>query len=246
MRRSRSSATPVARESSESSSTRSDGGRCVSHSPTVQRRRTTVGPTRKDQSQHGDGCIGRPCRSLLRRAHRACGPDAAGQQHRGDRRRYRRGGAPPHRGAGPRGRRGAYRQVEDARGHRVVRRATRVRAPRCAPTAPRRRAGNGEKVSATAVPAAERDGTRVVTKFGCALATREKAKAEIVGILGERARSGAGPITYGDLARQIKTLNVEPHAFAMFSLLGEVSDEEDSIGRGRLSAYVVSSETGPP
>ena len=55
--------------------------------------------------------------------------------------------------------RGPYHQVEDARGHRVVRRATRVRAPRCAPTAPLRRAGNGEKVSATAVPAAERDGT---------------------------------------------------------------------------------------
>jgi RNA polymerase sigma factor (sigma-70 family) len=36
------------------------------------------------------------------------------------------------------------------------------------------------------------------------LATWEKAKAEVVGILGERARSGAGPITYGDLARQIK------------------------------------------
>ena len=44
----------------------------------------------------------------------------------------------------------------------------------------------------------------MVTKFGYDLATREKAKAEIVGILGERARSGAGPITYGDLARQIK------------------------------------------
>ena len=36
------------------------------------------------------------------------------------------------------------------------------------------------------------------------LATWEKAKAEVVGILGERARSGAGPITYGDLARPIK------------------------------------------
>ena len=32
-------------------------------------------------------------------------------------------------------------------------------APRCAPTAPLRRAGNGEKVSTTVVPAAERDGT---------------------------------------------------------------------------------------
>src|ERR1035437_10035812 len=60
MRRSRSSATRVARESSESSSTRSYGARGVSHSPTVQRRRTTVGPTRKDQSQHGDGASADP------------------------------------------------------------------------------------------------------------------------------------------------------------------------------------------
>ena len=44
----------------------------------------------------------------------------------------------------------------------------------------------------------------MVTKFGYDLATREKAKAEIVGILGERAPSRAGPITYGDLARPIK------------------------------------------
>jgi hypothetical protein len=43
----------------------------------------------------------------------------------------------------------------------------------------------------------------VVTKFGYDLATREKAKAELVGTLGERAPSGAGPITYGDLARPI-------------------------------------------
>src|SRR5664279_1430973 len=136
MRRSRSSATPVARESSESSSTRSDGGRCVSHSPTVQRRRTTVGPTRKDQSQHGDGCIGQPCRSLLRRSHRA-----------------RRLGV-------------------------------------CGPTTSRR---------SSSIPAWRR-----------ATATREKAKAEIVGSLGERAPSGAGPITYGDLARQITDHHADP------------------------------------
>ena len=41
----------------------------------------------------------------------------------------------------------------------------------------------------------------MVTKFGDGLATRKKAKAEIVGIVGERAPSGVGPITSGDLAR---------------------------------------------
>jgi RNA polymerase primary sigma factor len=50
----------------------------------------------------------------------------------------------------------------------------------------------------------------VVTKFSYDLATREKAKAELVGTLGERARSGAGPITYGDLARQITDHHADP------------------------------------
>jgi RNA polymerase sigma factor RpoD-like protein len=50
----------------------------------------------------------------------------------------------------------------------------------------------------------------VVTKFGYDLATREKAKAELVGTLGERARSGAGPITYGDLARQVTDHHADP------------------------------------
>lgn len=86
----------------------------------------------------------------------------------------------------------------------------------------------------------------MATKFGYDLATWDKAKAEVVRILGERARSKAGPITYGDLARQIETIEVDPHDFAMFSLLGEVSSDEDTIGRGMLSAYVVSSESGAP
>src|ERR1035437_4238206 len=159
MRRSRSSATRVARESSESSSTRSYGGPGVSHSPTVQRRRTTVGPTRKDQSQHGDGCIGRPCRSPLRRVHRARGLGVAGQQHRGDRRRYRREARHLIVELVPEGAEVHTAKVKTLEDIGPVAELQESGALRCPPTALLRRAGNGEKVSTTAVPAAERDGT---------------------------------------------------------------------------------------
>ena len=83
-------------------------------------------------------------------------------------------------------------------------------------------------------------------KFGYELKAWEAAKDEIVSILDARVRGGRGPITYGALASSLTSISIEPHHFAMFAILGEVSDEEDSAGRGMLSAYVVSAETGIP
>jgi hypothetical protein len=86
----------------------------------------------------------------------------------------------------------------------------------------------------------------MTTKYGYERRDWDSAKVEIVKILGERARGGTGPITYGALAGQLKSISIEPHQFAMFSILGEISDGENSLGRGMLSAYVVSAETGMP
>lgn len=83
-------------------------------------------------------------------------------------------------------------------------------------------------------------------KFGYERRDWNAAKAEIVRILGDRVRGGRGPITYGELASKVKSISLEPHQYAMFAILGEVSDDEDSIGRGMLSAYVVTAETGIP
>jgi len=86
----------------------------------------------------------------------------------------------------------------------------------------------------------------MTTRYGYELRDWDAAKGETVTLLGERARSSLGPITYGALAGRLKSISIEPHQFAMFAMLGEISDEEDSLGRGMLSAHVVSAETGIP
>jgi hypothetical protein len=83
-------------------------------------------------------------------------------------------------------------------------------------------------------------------KFGYERRDWDAAKAEIVRILGDRVRGGRGPITYGELASKIKSISLEPHQYAMFAILGEMSGDEDAMGRGMLSAYVVTAETGIP
>ena len=82
-------------------------------------------------------------------------------------------------------------------------------------------------------------------KFGHERRHWDAAKAAVVAILGERVQSGRGPMTYGELAAKVKAISLEPHQYAMSAILGEVSDDEDSVGRGRLSAYGVTAETGP-
>jgi len=44
---------------------------------------------------------------------------------------------------------------------------------------------------------------------------------------------------YSELARLIKSIQVEAHNQRLFYLLGEISTEEDTAGRGMLSVIVV-------
>lgn len=83
-------------------------------------------------------------------------------------------------------------------------------------------------------------------KYGYELKDWQAAKDEIVRILGDRVRGGRGPTTYRELCSAMKSIEIEPHSYALAHMLGEVSDDEDSAGRGMLSAYVVSAETGSP
>lgn len=83
-------------------------------------------------------------------------------------------------------------------------------------------------------------------KYGYELKDWQAAKDEIVAILRARIRSGRGPTTYGELCSTMKTIEIEPHSYALAHMLGEVSSDEDSAGHGMLSAYVVSAETGGP
>ena len=77
-----------------------------------------------------------------------------------------------------------------------------------------------------------------MTKYGFDLSTWERAKDEVKSLLIERAKL-RGMIPYSDLVRQIKSINIEAHDQRLFHLLGEVSTEEHSEGRGMLTVIVV-------
>ena len=83
-------------------------------------------------------------------------------------------------------------------------------------------------------------------KYGYETKDWQAAKDEIVEILGARVRAGAGTITYGQLCAAMTTMEIRPHDFALRHMLGEVSTDEDDLGRGMLTAYVVSAEAGGP
>jgi molybdopterin synthase catalytic subunit len=66
----------------------------------------------------------------------------------------------------------------------------------------------------------------------------DAAKSEARGLLIERARV-RGMIPYSELAEQIRSMNLEAHDQRLFHLLGEISSEENAVGRGMLSVIVV-------
>ena len=77
-----------------------------------------------------------------------------------------------------------------------------------------------------------------MTKYGFDESAWESAKNEVKKILIERARL-RGMIPYSELVRQIKSIDVEAHDQRLFHLLGEVSTEEHTEGRGMLTVIVV-------
>lgn len=75
-------------------------------------------------------------------------------------------------------------------------------------------------------------------KYGLTKTQWNAAKQEIRQILSERAKL-RGMIAYSELAAKLQSVQLEPNSFALFSLLGDVSWEEDKAGRGMLSVIVV-------
>lgn len=65
-----------------------------------------------------------------------------------------------------------------------------------------------------------------------------RAKDEVKSALIGRAKN-RGMIPYSDLVRQIRSINIEAHDQRLSHLLGEVSIEVTSEGRGMLTVIVV-------
>lgn len=75
-------------------------------------------------------------------------------------------------------------------------------------------------------------------KFGFTEARWEEGKQEITGIL-QGVASRRQMITYGELSRKLSSIQIGPHDSAMAAMLGQISKEEDRLGRGMLSVLVV-------
>jgi hypothetical protein len=74
--------------------------------------------------------------------------------------------------------------------------------------------------------------------FGYPDAVWDAAKTEVKTVLKARAKRRA-MIPYTDLCNQVKAIRFEPYSYALASMLGQVSREEDAVGRGLLSVIVV-------
>ena len=78
----------------------------------------------------------------------------------------------------------------------------------------------------------------MLPNYGCRNSKWETAKAEVREIL-VRVACRKGIIAYSELIQQIKAVSYPPHDPRYLHLLGEISTEEESAGRGMLSAIVV-------
>lgn len=85
----------------------------------------------------------------------------------------------------------------------------------------------------------------MVTKYGYPIEMWDKGKEEMKQILIGRAKIRKS-IYYSELVSQIKSIIIEPESYALATMLGEISREEDTAGRGMLSVLVVHKTDGMP
>ncbi len=77
-----------------------------------------------------------------------------------------------------------------------------------------------------------------MNRFGFEETLWEAAKAEGKRILSRYAKLRQ-PVSYSDFVKKLQSIRLEPHDPPLANLLGEISTEEYSAGRGMLSALVV-------
>ncbi len=81
-------------------------------------------------------------------------------------------------------------------------------------------------------------GSVLGVRYGFADQDWAAAKAEMKAILAARAKL-RGMIPYSDLVARVKAIQLAPDSFALAAMLGEISEEEDALGRGMLTVIVV-------
>ena len=78
----------------------------------------------------------------------------------------------------------------------------------------------------------------MTTKYGFELADWDAAKEEMRQALIQTAKR-KDTIPYSELVEQVESIRLEPDAFALAHMLGEISTSEHSEGRGMLTVLVV-------
>ena len=78
----------------------------------------------------------------------------------------------------------------------------------------------------------------MTTRYGFAPQTWAAAKEEMRQAMIQRAKV-RGMIPYSELVEKVTEIDLEPNSYALAGMLGEVSSEEDTAGRGMLSVIVV-------
>ena len=78
-------------------------------------------------------------------------------------------------------------------------------------------------------------------RYGFGIDDWNAAKEEMRQALIRRAKV-RGMIPYSELVNQATTISLEPNSYALAAMLGEISAEEDSAGRGMLTVIVVHKE----
>jgi hypothetical protein len=76
------------------------------------------------------------------------------------------------------------------------------------------------------------------TKYGAPIELWDATKDRMRSVLGDRARAGR-TIAYSELVATVGPVKLEPDSYALAAMLGEISEEEDALGRGMLSVVVV-------
>jgi len=78
----------------------------------------------------------------------------------------------------------------------------------------------------------------MTTRYGFSEEAWAAAKEEMRQAMIRRAKV-RGMIPYSELVETVTEINLEPNAYALAAMLGEISSDEDAAGRGMLSVVVV-------
>jgi hypothetical protein len=80
--------------------------------------------------------------------------------------------------------------------------------------------------------------TETQKKYGIPIERWEATRNRMRSALAERARAGR-TIAYSQLVAAVGPVELQPDSYALAAMLGEISEEEDALGRGMLSVVVV-------